>query len=75
MYCIVVKESESLRNRIIAGYKVIHEQESKITETFLNGVSTISGLKVYGKLGKFNLFLVRYLIFHLIISCNYHNFS
>ena len=49
--------------KLVAGYKVIHEQESKITETFLNGVSTISGLKVYGKIEKFYLILITFRVF------------
>ena len=45
----VAQENDTLRDRIVAGYKSIHEQESKLTEIFLNRASSIPGLKVYGK--------------------------
>ena len=42
------KEDDTLRNRIVAGYKAIHNQESKLSESFLNRASKIPGLKIYG---------------------------
>lgn len=43
-----VQESQDLRLKIVAGYKVIHHHESKLTRTFLQGAAKIPGLKIYG---------------------------
>lgn len=43
-----LQEDQSLRQKIVAGYKVIHEHESKLTRKFLQGVAGIPGLKIYG---------------------------